>query len=150
MNISHVLYDGICVGLFHASEQTHCAPVVHDPFGNERLLLLYTPCFEEPLKWLQCCLVVTWLVPHETAAVSAQVLCTPYNHAPDYSVILFADTCQVHLCLAVTYHLYFWQNDWGYVCATAVTQARNGYRNKSQHIKLTLEKAFFPATPAGS
>ena len=22
----------------------------------------------------------TWLVPHETAAVSAQVLCTPYNH----------------------------------------------------------------------
>ena len=76
MNISHVLYDGICVGLFHASEQTHCAPVVHDPFGNERLLLLYTPCFEEPLKWLQCCLVVTWLVPHETAAVLAQDLHT--------------------------------------------------------------------------
>ena len=25
---------------------------------------------------------LTWLVPHETAAVSAQVLCTPYNHAP--------------------------------------------------------------------
>ena len=25
-------------------------------------------------------LVVAWLVPRETAAVSAQVLCTPYNH----------------------------------------------------------------------
>ena len=25
---------------------------------------------------------LAWLVPHETAAVSAQVLCTPYNHAP--------------------------------------------------------------------
>ena len=25
---------------------------------------------------------LTWLVPHETAAISAQVLCTPYNHAP--------------------------------------------------------------------
>ena len=25
---------------------------------------------------------VAWLVPHETAAVSAQILCTPYNHAP--------------------------------------------------------------------
>ena len=25
---------------------------------------------------------LAWLVPHETAAVSAQVLCTPYNHGP--------------------------------------------------------------------
>ena len=25
---------------------------------------------------------LAWLVPHETAAISAQVLCTPYNHAP--------------------------------------------------------------------
>ena len=25
---------------------------------------------------------LAWLVPHETAAVLAQVLCTPYNHAP--------------------------------------------------------------------
>ena len=26
--------------------------------------------------------VIKWLVPHETAAVSVQVLCTPYNHVP--------------------------------------------------------------------
>ena len=25
---------------------------------------------------------LTWLVPHETAAISVQVLCAPYNHAP--------------------------------------------------------------------
>ena len=25
---------------------------------------------------------LAWLVPHETAAISVQVLCTPYNHAP--------------------------------------------------------------------
>ena len=25
---------------------------------------------------------LAWLVPHETAAVLAQILCTPYNHAP--------------------------------------------------------------------
>ena len=31
----------------------------------------------------------SWLVPHETAAISAHILCTPYNHAPVYSVILF-------------------------------------------------------------
>ena len=28
-------------------------------------------------------------MPRETAAVSAQVLCTPYNHAPVYSVTAF-------------------------------------------------------------
>ena len=32
-------------------------------------------------------LIVTWLVPGKTPAVWAQVLCTPYNHAPVYSVI---------------------------------------------------------------
>ena len=33
-----------------------------------------------------------WLVPHETAAVSAQVLCTPYNHAPCHFM-------QSHICV---------------------------------------------------
>ena len=37
--------------------------------------------------YLQRCLVVTWLIPHETAAVSAHVLCTPCNHAPVYNVV---------------------------------------------------------------
>jgi len=39
--------------------------------------------------YLQCCLIVTWLVPCETAAVSAHILCTQYNHAPYYIIILF-------------------------------------------------------------
>ncbi len=42
--------------------------------------------------------------------------------------------------LAVTCHLHFWQSDWGLLRATAVTRGWNGYRNKSQHRKLTLEK----------
>ena len=42
----------------------------------------YTAHSERPLKWLQCRLIVTWLVPHETAAILEQVLCTLYNHAP--------------------------------------------------------------------
>ena len=33
------------------------------------------------LFWL-----LLWLVPREIAAASAHVLCTPYNHAPVYSV----------------------------------------------------------------
>ena len=46
----------------------------------------------------------------------------------------------VHVCLAVSCHLHFWQNDWGLLRATAVTRGWKGYRNKSQHRKLTLEK----------
>ena len=42
--------------------------------------------------------------------------------------------------LAVTCHLHFWQNDQDLLRATAVTRGWNGYRNKSQHRKLTLEK----------
>ena len=42
--------------------------------------------------------------------------------------------------LAVTCHLHFWQNDWDLLHATVVTRGWNGYRNKSQHRKLTLEK----------
>ena len=45
-----------------------------------------------------------------------------------------------HVCLPVTYHLNFWQNDRSLLLATAVTRGWNGYRNQSQHKKLTLEK----------
>ena len=44
------------------------------------------------------------------------------------------------MCLAVTCHLHFWQNDWDLLRATAVIRGWNGYRNKSQHRKLTPEK----------
>ena len=47
---------------------------------------------------------------------------------------------KVYACLAVTCHQHFWQNDRDLLCATAVTRGWNGYRNKSQHRKLTLEK----------
>ena len=51
---------------------------------------------------------------------------------------------RVYVCLAVTCHLHFWQNDWDLLRATAVTWGWNGYRNKSQHRKLTLEKKILP------
>ena len=40
------------------------------------------------LKYPSKCsyLVVAWLGPREAAAVSSHVLCTPYNHAPVYSI----------------------------------------------------------------
>ena len=51
---------------------------------------------------------------------------------------------RVYVCLAVTCHLHFWQNDRDLLCATAVTWGWNGYRNKSLHRKLTLKKNILP------
>ena len=90
---------------------------------------------------------LAWLVPHETAAISAQVLCTPYNHAPCH--FKQSHIRKVYACLAVTCHLHFWQNDWDLLRATAVTQGWNVYPNKSQHRKLTLEKKILPPLQQG-
>ena len=72
---------------------------------------------------------LAWPVPHETGAILVQVLCIPYNHAPCH--FMQSHICKVCTCLAVTCHLHFWQNDWNFLCATAVTLGWNGYRNKS-------------------
>ena len=56
---------------------------------------------------------------------------------------------KVYACLAVTCHLHFWQNDLGLLRATAVTRGWNGYRNKSQHRKSTLEKKILPPFQQG-
>ena len=90
---------------------------------------------------------LAWRVPHETAAVSAQVLCTPYNYAPCH--FMQSHIHKVYACLAVTCHLHCWQNDRGLLRATAVTRGWNGYRNKSQHRKLTLEKKILPPLKQG-
>ena len=81
-------------------------------------------------------------MPHETEAVSAQVLCTPYNHAPCH--FMQSHIRKVYEGLAVTCYLHFWQNDWDLLRATAVTQGWNGYQNKSQHRKSTMEKKIHP------
>ena len=47
---------------------------------------------------------------------------------------------KVYVCLAVTCHLHFWQNDKDLSYAAVVTWGWNGYQNKIQHRKLTLEK----------
>ena len=94
---------------------------------------------------------LAWLVPHETAAVSAQVLCTPYNHAPCH--FMQSRIRKVYACLAVTCHLHSWQNDRGLLRATVVTRGWNGYRNRSQHRKSKrlsfLEKKILPLLQQG-
>ena len=51
--------------------------------------------------------------------------------------------------LAVTCHLHFWQNDRDFLRATVVKRGWNGYRNKSQHRKSTLEKKILPPFQQG-
>ena len=79
---------------------------------------------------------------HMKLLPSQRVLCTPYNHAPCH--FMQSHIRKVYACLAVTCHLHFWQNDRGLLRATAVTRGWNGYRNKSQHRKLTMEKKILP------
>ena len=78
---------------------------------------------------------------------SRRVLCTPYNHAPCH--FMQSHIRKMYVCLAVTCHLHFWQNDRGLLRATAVTRGWNGYRNRSQHRKLTLEKKILPPLQQG-
>ena len=58
--------------------------------------------------YLQHCLVVAWLVPCETAAISAHsvYMCIITHH------FMQSHICRVHACLpiSITCHLHFWQN----------------------------------------
>ena len=93
---------------------------------------------------------LAWLVPQESAArvsQSRRVLCTSYNHAPCH--FMQSHIRKVYACLVATCHLRFWQDDRGLLRATAVTRGWNGYRNKSQYRKLTLEKKILPPPQQG-
>ena len=88
----------------------------------------------------QCCWVVAWLVPRETAAVSAQVLCT-LSVKPCCSLqcrFIQSHIGGVHVCLAVTCHLHFWQNDRDLLRAYCGNTGWNGYH----HRKLTTRRTF--------
>ena len=63
---------------------------------------------------------LAWLVRRETAAISAHVVCTPYNHAP--CPFMQSHIHKVYACLAVTCHLHFGQNDRDLLRAPAVTR----------------------------
>ena len=62
---------------------------------------------------------------------------------------IWSHISRVHVCLTVNCHLHFWQNDRDLLRATAVTRGWNGYRNKSQHRKSTMEKKILPPFQQG-
>ena len=119
----------------------------------------YSAFFLIYIHWSGLLTALTWLVPHETAAILVRSVYTiqpchfMQSHVTSCKVMsLHAKPChfmqshirKLHLCLTVTCHLHFWQNDRYLLYATAATQGWNGYRNKSQHRKLTLDKKILP------
>ena len=83
--------------------------------------------------YLQRCLVVRWLVPSETAAVSARSVYT-IQPLPYHVTSCKATHVWFMRVLVVTDHLHLWQNDRGVLRATAVTRGCDRYQSKSQHI----------------
>ena len=73
-------------------------------------------------------------VPCETAAISVHTI-QPYTSLQCNNI--WSYTHRVQMCLAVTGHLHFGQND--RVLLHATIQGWNRYQNKSQHRKLTME-----------
>ena len=88
---------------------------------------------------LQHSLVLTWLVPLKTAAASVHSVYT-IQRCTMSRYLMQSHIPRVHVCLAVTSNLHFWQNDQDFLHATAVMQGRSSYWNKSQHRKSTMEK----------
>jgi len=72
------------------------------------------------------------------------VLHTPYNHTWVYRVTSCKATHIQCMCLVVTCHLHFWQNNWNFLRATVATWGWNEYQNRNQHKKLTMEKKILP------
>ena len=123
--------------LFCALEQPHCTLVACDSTWVTAAFFI-VHLFEFPSRWCTSVphyLVVKWLVPCETAAISVHILCTPYNHAPVYSVTT-KGAC-VFSCILPPALSAEWLGS--FICFGGNTGVE-GYRNKSQHRKLTLEK----------
>ena len=134
--------DHFYIVLFSNLNQTHCTVVACD--SEWVTVTFYSASWiSTKVVSLQHCLVLTWLVPCETAAVMVSFVYTIQPCAMSHHFIL-SHICRVHACLGVTHCLHFWQNDRDLLHATAVTQGWNRYQTKCQHKKLTQEKKILP------
>ena len=103
-----VFVDRFYIALFSAFELTHCALMID--YLKKKNRFFYSTFLYIHGSGLQHCLIVTWLVPRETAAVSARSVytiqpCTMSRHFMQIHIR------RVHVCLVLTCHLHFWQND---------------------------------------
>ena len=112
----------------------------------------YTARFEYPPKWCTVLLLHGWC--HVKLLLSRRTFCLHHTE-PCISLQCRCSTPHTYriyigcMCLAVTCHQRFWQNDRFFLRASAVTRGWNGYQNKSQHRKLNLEKKILPPLLSG-
>jgi len=118
------------MALFSALEQTHCARMWF--YMTEQLFIARFWKSTEAVylqRWHGWC--------HKNLLPSRRVLSTPYNHAPCH--FMQSHIRKVYACLAVTWHLRFWQNDRDLLRATAVTH-HNQHRRRREDRKISNGK----------
>ena len=133
-------YHSFYIALFSALEQTHCThwhvwlyPFIARIINIHGSGVLVALC--------GCCMAgATW----NCCRLGACSVYTIQAYTRLQCHFIQSHTGRVYVCLDVTCHLHFWKNDQDLLRATAVTRRWNGYRNKSQHRKLTLEKKILP------
>ena len=124
--------DRICSTILHSLEQTHCACMWF--YMNDYLFL--ARFFEYPLKWCT----------YSPGMAGAAWNCCHLGASDAYTIepctmSLHAKPRKVYACLTCLKGPPALLAEWlGSLRATAVTWGLNGYRNKSQHRKSTLEK----------
>ena len=126
--------DRLCSAILRSLEQTHCAHMWF--FISDQLFIAHFSISTEVTSVLKCW--HGWC--HMELLTSWRRFCVHHTTMLHVTSCKATYICKVHACLAVTCHLHFWQHDRDLLYATAVTRGWNGYRNKSQHRKSTLEK----------
>ena len=146
--IHNYCYLLFCIALFSALKQTWADSWMSHSILNE---WLYHMVHIFNIHWSGVLDSGVWLLHgwcHMKLLPSRHKFCVTM-HQFTGSLYSKPHRYKVYVYSAVTCHLHFWQNDWDLLGATAVTRRWNGYRNKSQHRKLTLEKKILPPLQQG-
>ena len=120
--------DCFYVALFSTLEQTNCALVACDSKRVTRFLkIFFMAHFEYPPEW--CTDSTVWLL-HAGAMGNCCCLsafCVHPTTMQHVTSLMLSNMHRVHVCLTLTSHLHFWQNDQDLLHATVVTQGWSKY-----------------------
>ena len=139
-----IVTDHIYTALFSALVQTHCAHVamwfwISDCILSQRSFVLIHR--SSLLRALFGCYINCYINCHVKLRPSRRTFCVHHITMHQFTVhFLQSHIRRVHVCIAVTCYLHSCQKYLDLLRATAVTRGRNGYRIKSHHEKLILEK----------
>ena len=126
-----IIIHSFYIALFSALKQTHCT--------HWHVILnmwLYPFCYMAGATWNRCCLSTSFM----------------YTIQPCISLqcqFIWSHICWMHVWLAVTCYLHFWQNNGDLSCATVVTAGWNRCQNKSAQ-EVDPEEENLPIAPAGT